>query len=93
MLLCQKITNELSNERQYQVDMWGIQHHTDAYWLAILMEEIGESSKGIVEGRSDELVYHELVQSAAVIIAWLEDINFRKEVSNAHSSRCVTSTA
>ena len=50
---------------------------TPEHWLAILMEEIGEVSEAVVELAAGEADWEhsletELIQSAAVIVSWLE---------------------
>lgn len=59
-------------ERLAQDKKWGEQNHPNLYWLGILMEEIGELSKDIVEGRDCR---SELVQATAVALAWIECID------------------
>lgn len=51
---------------------WGNQRaHTDFKWLAILMEEVGEVAKAILEHDLDN-VEEEIIQVAAVAVCWLE---------------------
>lgn len=71
-----KIANEtpapvglILNERKRQDRKWGIQDHSDLYWLGILMEEVGEVAKDLVELKDPQV---EVVQVAAVALAWLE---------------------
>ena len=59
-------------ERGAQDVKWGQQNHDDYIWLAILMEEVGEAAQAILQEQGVERVRGELVQSAAVIVAWLE---------------------
>ena len=57
-------------ERQNQVKKWGNQvRHPDLLWLGILMEEVGELSKELIETKE---ILEELVQVAAVAVAWVE---------------------
>lgn len=64
------LRDELANQRR----KWGVQHHTDANWLAILVEEVGEAAKSMLEdGGDDGRVSAELIQVAAVAVAWLQD--------------------
>lgn len=64
----------LNDERLRQTNKWGDQSsHSAERWLAILMEEVGEAAKEVVEGNSENLRM-ELIQSAAVIVQWLEII-------------------
>jgi NTP pyrophosphatase (non-canonical NTP hydrolase) len=61
----------IKDERIRQDTKWGPQHHDDGTWLLILIEEVGEASQAVLQGRTQDVVT-ELVQSAAVIVAWLE---------------------
>ena len=65
-------------ERMQQDSKWGEQNHPDLYWLGILMEEVGEASRAIIEGRGwEEKRDNELIQVAAVAVAWIEAIRRR----------------
>lgn len=65
------VLTAIQAERDRQDDRWGEQHHGPDGWLAILIEEVGEVARAILEGRGTQ--YHdELVQVAAVAIAALE---------------------
>ena len=86
------IYEAIKRERQNQDEKWGEQNHNGLKWLAILMEEIGECSELINElylaiGESidvednKEFLRHELIQVAAVCVAWLESIKRNSEVS------------
>ena len=65
-------------ERRDQDDKWGEQNHPPLHWLAILTEEVGELAKEVNEHywreQRDTLtkLRAELVQVAAVAVAWLE---------------------
>lgn len=60
-------------ERLDQDKKWGRQDHDPDGWLIILMEEVGEASRGALEG--DVVRYKkELVQVAAVAVAALEAV-------------------
>ena len=75
-------------ERSNQDAKWGEQNHDDYVWLAILSEEVGEAAQAILKTNdpsdsgegvwSDEHIEVELIQSAAVILAWLECRERRK---------------
>lgn len=78
-------------ERHRQDRKWGVQDHDHFTWLAILMEEMGETSQAMLKFFDladrpkdvplDELIAHieeELTQTAAVAVAWLENIHRRK---------------
>jgi len=65
----------ISLERIKQDNKWGglkKNNHSSLYWLGILMEEVGELSKSIIEGEPKSWVRGELVQVAAVAKFWLE---------------------
>jgi len=70
-------------ERKRQDAKWGEQNHDDLYWLGILMEEVGELAKSIIENDSVNGV-EELIQSASVCVAWYEAINRRTPPVPAH---------
>lgn len=53
-------------------------------WLNILVEEVGEVAKEIMESNS-ELLKKELIQVGAVAHAWLEDI-LRQEAEECRST-------
>ena len=72
------IIDEIITERQSQDKKWGVQHHHLAYWFTILGEEIGELAQEILEldltdEESRTRLRSEAIQSAAVIVAMLED--------------------
>lgn len=59
-------------ERRRQDAKWGSQRsHLPRTWLPILMEEVGEVAKAMLERDRDGYVA-ELVQSAAVAVAAIE---------------------
>lgn len=64
-------------ERRKQFEKWGKQHHSPEWWLAILMEEVGELAECILHGEfggpEAKNRGKELVQVAAVALAMLED--------------------
>ena len=59
-------------EMDRQVEKWGEQRHWDHEWLAIVMEELGEVAKAIVEGKPKEM-REEMIQLAALIETWYRD--------------------
>lgn len=61
---------EILNERARQDEKWGEQDHDNLYWLAILSEEVGELAEALLCDYTR--VRPELVQVAAVALAWLE---------------------
>lgn len=72
-------------ERVRQDQKWGEQNHPPIEWLAILSEEVGELAKEVNEQhwreRPDSLMKlrAELVQVAAVAVAWLECLDRAKQ--------------
>lgn len=74
------VNNEIYNERKRQNIKWGYQEHTDAEWLVIAMEEVGEVCQAVQQGgfASKETdasdTYKELIQAAAVLSAWAEQV-------------------
>lgn len=65
------VLDDILVERRAQDEKWGEQNHDPAWWMVILMEEVGEVARAIFEG--DEVGYvAELVQVAAVAVAALE---------------------
>ena len=67
-------------ERARQNKKWGVQHHSNMEWLSILVEEVGEVGKALCEyhlqskpGVTSQTIIDELVQVAAVAVAWIED--------------------
>jgi len=83
-----QIISEILDERLVQNEKWGEQNHDDSLWACILMEEVGETTQAIFDltcyipgtvsydtekGKTRE----ELIQVAAVAIAWLECIDRR----------------
>lgn len=65
------VFNLIEQERQFQLDKCGEQRHDGGKWLLILTEEIGEAAQAFLGG-DRVTALDELVQAAAVIVAWLE---------------------
>lgn len=75
---------DVLEERDRQVAKWGSQRHlSDLTWLAILTEEVGESSQEILTnelgaaGNGHGNLREEVVHVTAVALAWLEAIDSR----------------
>jgi NTP pyrophosphatase (non-canonical NTP hydrolase) len=66
-------------ERGNQIRKWGEQSHPSFKWLAILMEEVGEVAMAILKGKRFE-IFSELIQVAAVAVAWLEDLMWQDDL-------------
>lgn len=80
----QKILQKIVEERQRQIAKWGDQQHHDTIWYLILQEELGEIAKEVLENDEDGTRFYslsnELIQAAAVIVAWVEDMTRHKEL-------------
>jgi hypothetical protein len=61
-------------ERVRQDEKWGVQNHSATRWYTILGEEHGEVAKDVLE-RNGGGLREELVQVAAVAVAWLEALD------------------
>ena len=94
-----QVTDEVQDERRKQDKKWGPQSHAPIEWIAILGEEFGEASKEALEhhwaGKHypvDEFrlirLRAELIQVAAVAVAFVESLD-RNELSSAGAAgRC-----
>lgn len=67
----------LSVERCKQAGKCGQQDHDNGRWLAILMEEVGDASKEILDGEDPHKMRHEVTQVMAVAFAWRAAIERR----------------
>jgi len=67
----------IDEKREYEDDKWGrlpgIWPDPDEWKLTVLTEEVGEVARGILE-RDIQQVFDELVDVAAVAVAWMEAI-------------------
>ena len=63
-------------ERQHQDEIRGSQEHDDLYWYAVLSKEVGEVASALTE-KTEAEQYQEIVQVAAVALAWLEHMSKR----------------
>lgn len=77
--------SDVLKERLRQDEKWGEQNHLPETWLAILMEEMGETAQAVLHARDGAIRWehyrNELVQTAAVALAALEcfDRNYQPE--------------
>jgi NTP pyrophosphatase (non-canonical NTP hydrolase) len=62
---------DVLEERGRQDHKWGQQDHHPAVWMVILLEEVGEAAKEILE-QNWEKYREELVQVAAVSLSMLD---------------------
>src|SRR2546430_8466838 len=68
----ERVIARIATERVRQDVKWGDQvGHTDPYWLGILVEEVGETAKAIIDGSSLDEIGAELLHVAAVAVQWL----------------------
>jgi NTP pyrophosphatase (non-canonical NTP hydrolase) len=71
---------DVATERLLQDEKWGDQSgHPDLFWNAILGEEVGEVHRALLkqDGERSGDLRHELVQVAAVAVAWVEALDSR----------------
>ena len=86
----------INAERTRQDKLHGKQSYDPLGWLPILIEEAGEVSRAVCDGRYTFCgVYdlaqlrQELVHVAAVAVAWIEDIDRKsQEESGSHVFEC-----
>lgn len=76
---------DVFDERKKQDEKWGKDRDLDPFfWLAILVEEVGEIAKAILEPNfsdpKNEKIRKEAVQVAAVALAFIENIDRNQEV-------------
>jgi len=73
------IFSVVGEERKSQDEKWGANRDLDdRTWAVVLMEEVGEVANSILE-YDDEELFTELVQVAAVAVAWMENILKRED--------------
>jgi hypothetical protein len=70
-ILTNAVLHRVRIERERQDSKWGEQNHDAGKWMLILQEELGEAAKAKLEGNNLNYV-EELIQSATVIVAWIE---------------------
>lgn len=72
---------DIVDERNRQDARFGQQDHDDLTWGSLLAEELGEVHKAVndymFKGAPHREVREELVQVAAVAVAWIEAIDRR----------------
>jgi NTP pyrophosphatase (non-canonical NTP hydrolase) len=70
---------DVVEERRRQDQVWGEQEHDDPLWLAILTEEVGEAAEGVLHEifGGPTVTRLEVVQVAAVALAWIECMDRR----------------
>jgi NTP pyrophosphatase (non-canonical NTP hydrolase) len=71
----QAALKDVLTERARQLDRWGEQTKSACQWLAVLGEEFGEVCLAINDVEGLDRIREELVQVAAVAVAWIEDVD------------------
>ena len=77
-----EVFSKISDERTNQILKWGHQNHNSNIWFQILIEEVYEVKDAFSGKTTDsniENLKYELVQVAAVCVAWLQDIKIWEE--------------
>ena len=70
-----RVLHDVLGERKRQDDKWGDQlYNTNERWNVIGVEEVGEVAKSILDRDKDMHLYEEIVQVAAVYVAWAESL-------------------
>lgn len=74
-----KVLIDVHQERVAQDVKWGDQsQHPDVLWNTILTEEMGEAANAVLEHDLEGL-REELIQIAAVAVAWAEALDVRSK--------------
>ena len=69
------VFKDVIQERERQARKWGDQrHNSNETWNVIGVEEVGEVAKAIYDKDDVSHLYEEIIQVAAVYIAWAESI-------------------
>jgi len=77
-----KVLEHVLAERERQDSIWGDQRdNTDDTWALIALEEMGEVAKDINETKLGS-AYTEIIQVAAVMVAWAESLRRRGVMKN-----------
>lgn len=75
----ERVLHSIRLERERQDAKWGEQTHDHGVWLAVLSEEVGEAAQSFLHdrfgGSKGGTLRGELVQVAAVAVAWIEMID------------------
>lgn len=77
--LTEIILTMVKNERVRQDENLGVQSHNDGNWQFLLNKELGDFAKAKLSQSPKETRLRELVQAAAILIAWIEDEYDRTE--------------
>jgi len=76
------VLEDVAKERERQEAKWGDQSsNSDLVWSAVLGEEYGESAQAVLHdtfgGKAAGTLREELIQVAAVAVAWIEALDAR----------------
>ena len=72
----EQILADIKAERDHQDDLWGDQtHKSQETWIAILVEEVGEVARAVLDEQGLQHTRDELVQVAAVSVAYIEKLD------------------
>ncbi len=78
-----QVLADVATERARQEAKWGEQNHDDFIYSAILGEEVGEAAQAVLHdkfgGKSAGTLEEELIQVAAVAVAWVECIRRNRQ--------------
>ena len=75
------VLEDILAEREFQDSKWGDQvMNPHALWNVIATEEVGEVAREIYE--NGDGLYHEIIQCAAVYMAWAEALRRNEVQSN-----------
>lgn len=72
------VIDEVIEEQKRQHEIWGEQNHGSFKYLSILVEEIGEIAKAILE-HDTENIRVEVIHSAAIAISFVECLDRKGE--------------
>lgn len=77
-----RVLDQVYTERRNQDAKWGSDRPlADTPWLAILMEEVGEVATETFSSGSLQHLREELIQVAAVAVAWIESIDLQQQTT------------
>lgn len=62
-----EVSEYIKGENKNQLIKWGVQEHEIEKWICILMEEVGELSKAVLEGFPN-LMLNESIQVATLSV-------------------------
>ena len=66
-----EVLAEIVQERFEQDEKWGVQDHLPAYWMTILMEEVGEASKNVLEAYPHK---HPILKKSEALKMWRKEM-------------------